>query len=287
MTAEDHRNALTDELKRKGHVRSTPVEAAFRAVPRHLFVPEVNPELAYHDEVIPIETSSGEGASSASQPAIVAEMLEQLGLTPGQKVLEVGAGSGYNAALMAHAVGEEGRVVTVEIEDDLARRAHRGLGEAGFGRAEVVHADGSLGYPEEAPYDRIIVTAGAPDITPAWTEQLRPEGRLVLPLEIWPDLQVCTAFEPVEDHLESVAAQWCGFLSLRGESAGQEEAGHPPEKGAVEERLRQLREESLISGHSSPEGLQIRAYPQGSDPPLAGDESVVEKRWTRLVLDWR
>lgn len=80
-------------------------------------------------------------------------MLEQLQLESGHRVLEVGAGSGYNAALMAHMVGKKGRVVTVEIEEALARRAREHLGAAGFGRVEVVHGDGGLGHPEEAPYD--------------------------------------------------------------------------------------------------------------------------------------
>lgn len=235
---EDRRDILADELIRKGAILTAPVEAAFRSVPRHHFIPEVDPDLAYRDEVVPIEASRGEEEveSSASQPAIVAWVLEQLEIGTGERVLEVGSGTGYNAALMAHLVGEEGQVVTVEIDEALARPARQGLAavlgkvEKGFGDIEVIHADGSLGHPERSPYDRIVVTAAAPDIAPAWREQLAREGRLAMPLELWPGLQVRAAFEPAEDylgreHLVSVAGSWCGFLPLGGELADPENMG--------------------------------------------------------------
>lgn len=284
------KNKLADELKAKGYLHSAQVEAAFRSVGRHLFVPEVGTDRAYHDEVIPIETS-GEGvASSASQPSIVAGMLEELGLAPGQRVLEIGAGSGYNAALMAHIVGEEGRVVTVEIDENLADRARRALEEAGYGGVvEVVCGDGGLGYPEEAPYDRVIVTAGAPDIAPPWWGQLSSEGRMVLPLEIWSGLQVCTAFEEAGGHLESVEAQWCGFVGLAGEFGGGEQGGYgqsPPEEDYLREVVGRLREGSLASGLSFPPGLRIRAYPKEREYVPSPEESVVEKSYTYLVFEW-
>lgn len=224
-------------------------------------------------------------------------MLEQLGLQPGHRVLEVGAGSGYNAALMAHMVGEEGRIVTVEIEEALARRAHEHLAAARFGWVEVVRGDKGLGHPEEAPYERVILTAGAPDIAPAWREQLRSEGRLVLPLELWSGLQVCAAFEPTKDsageHLQSVATRWCGVISLRGGVAAAEpgsedsEIERPAEGTALDEKLRALREVSLASGLSFPEGLRIRVYPRSSNYIPSPQESVTEKQWSTLVLDWR
>lgn len=297
MSVEGSRNILVDGLVRKGVIRSAPVESAFRNVARHLFAPEVEPDVAYRDEVIPIEVPGKEGASSVSQPAIVATMLEQLQLESGHRVLEVGAGSGYNAALMAHMVGKKGRVVTVEIEEALARRAREHLGAAGFGRVEVVHGDGGLGHPEEAPYDRIVLTAGAPDIAPAWREQLGSGGRLVLPLELRPGLQVCVAFEPVKDsagdHLQSVAARWCGFVSLRGGFAAAEpspedpEIERPAEGSALEQKLHALREVSLASGLFFPEGLRIRVYPRRANYTPLSQESVIDKEWSTLVLDWR
>lgn len=291
MSVSDGRNVLADELGRKGYVRTASVERAFRAVPRHLFIPEVDPDRAYRDEVVPIEVPGGTVASSASQPAIVAQMLEQLGIEPGDRVLEVGAATGYNAALMAHLVGEGGHVVTVEIDQSLARRARESLAAAGYARVEVIHADGGLGHPEGAPYDRIIVTTGAPDIAPAWRDQLAPEGRLVLPLELWPGLQVCAAFEPAEGHLASVAAVWCGFLRMSGEFADQDEAEveRPDQRAvsgtALEARLRGLRDVSLASGLPFPEWFRMRAYPRESGCVPDSEELIIEKRWSRLVLD--
>jgi protein-L-isoaspartate(D-aspartate) O-methyltransferase len=207
--------ALIDHLKREGMIRSPHVEAAFRAVPRHLFLPEVPLAQVYSDEAIPTKHLDGRAVSSSSQPAIMAIMLEQLALAPGHRVMEIGAGTGYNAALMAHLVGETGHVVTVDIDDDLASRAREHLLAAGFDRVQVVCRDGGFGYPEEAPYDRIILTVGSGDIAPAWHEQLAPEGRLVLPLSLRGP-QASVAFEPVDGHLASVSVQDCGFMMLRG-----------------------------------------------------------------------
>jgi protein-L-isoaspartate(D-aspartate) O-methyltransferase len=100
--------ALVDRLKCAGYIHTPAVEAAFRAVPRHLFLPAVAPDTVYTDEAIPTKRLDGKAVSSSSQPAIMAIMLEQLDLHPGHRVLEIGAGTGYNAALMAHIVGDSG-----------------------------------------------------------------------------------------------------------------------------------------------------------------------------------
>ena len=175
--------ALVDELKDEGHIQTPNIEAAFRAVLRHLFVPGKLLEEVYSDRAIQVKKDQdGQWLSSSSQPTIMAIMLEQLGLEPGHKVLEIGAGTGYNAALMAHIVGETGQIVTVDIDEDLAKAAREHLAMAGFEQVQVVCADGGYGYLDAAPYDRIILTVGAADITPAWREQMRPGGRIVLPL---------------------------------------------------------------------------------------------------------
>ena len=149
----------------------------------------------------------------------MAIMLEQLALQPGQRVLEIGAGTGYNAALIAHIVGQGGRVVTIDIDDDLTLLARQHLAAAGVDRVDVRCADGGYGYPEGAPYDRIILTASAWDIAPAWFDQLSLGGRLVLPLSLR-QVQQSVAFERQHDHLESVAVADCGFMPLRGAFAG-------------------------------------------------------------------
>lgn len=206
---------LIDQLKKNGHMQDVRVEAAFRAVPRHLFLPGVAISEVYRDQAIATHSINGQVVSSSSQPTIMAVMLEQLHLQPGQRVLEIGSGTGYNAALMAHIVGEKGEVVTIDIDEDIVDAARAHLAAAGFGYVQVICGDGGLGYPDAAPYDRIILTVSAADITPAWRTQLKPNGRLLLPLLVRGP-QVSIAFTPVKNHLESLSVRACGFVGLRG-----------------------------------------------------------------------
>ncbi len=211
--------ALVDELKSKGFIRYVSTEDAFRAVFRHQFLPQRSLEEVYSNRAISAkQDAAGQWISSSSEPGIMAIMLEQLDLQPGQSVLEIGAGTGYNAALMAHIVGETGRVVTIEFDADLAEAATVHLATAGFERVQVVCGDGGYGYAAAAPFDRMILTVGAPDITPAWWDQLKPGGRLVLPLE-FNGLMKSVAFERAGDPLTSLSMQDCAFMPLRGEFA--------------------------------------------------------------------
>ncbi len=116
---------------------------------------------------------------------------------------------------MAQIVGATGQVITIDIDEDIVEGAREHLAAAGYDRVRVIYGDGGLGYADAAPYDRIILTVGANDILPAWREQLKPEGRLLLPLGLR-DLQVSVAFEQAEDHLASVSVTVCGFMRLRG-----------------------------------------------------------------------
>src|SRR5881409_4429624 len=126
--------ALIDALVRRNAIKDSRVEAAFRAIPRHLFLPDVPLAEVYRNEAIPTKTIDGEAVSSSSQPEIMATMLEQLALEPGLRVLEIGAGTGYNAALMAHVVGEKGAVVTMDFDADLVDDARAHLAAAGLDR---------------------------------------------------------------------------------------------------------------------------------------------------------
>lgn len=254
-------HALVDQLKQAGVLHSAPVEAAFRAVPRHLFLPDVPLDQAYADQAIPIKYERDVSISASSQPAIMAVMLEQLALTPGQRVLEIGAGTGYNAALMAHLVGATGQVTTLDVDEDLVVQARTNLTAAHVERVTVVHGDGALGYASSAPYDRIILTVGAWDILPAWREQLAPEGRLVLPLTLLPGLQLSVAFEPHDDYLQSISARPCGFMPLRGPFA------HP---------------RPLEWEHA-----QIHVAPRTT--PSSPSEYHIEtvKAWTRSTITWQ
>src|SRR5262245_32118183 len=211
--------ALIDALVSRRAIKDLRVEAAFRAIPRHLFLPDVPLAEAYRNEAIPTKLADGEAISTSSQPEMMAIMLEQLALEPGLSVLEIGAGTGYNAALMAHIVGETGAVVTMDVDADLVNGARAHLAAAGLERVSVVLGDGGLGYPDGAPYDRIILTVGAWDIAPAWAEQLRPEGRLLLPLTVGGS-QKSVAFVRTAEHLMSTSVTDCAFMRLRGAFAG-------------------------------------------------------------------
>jgi protein-L-isoaspartate(D-aspartate) O-methyltransferase len=216
------RDRLVGALVEAGRIRSERVAAAMRAVPRHRFLPGVDPALAYADQAVPTRWSAdGRPTSSASQPAVVAAMLEQLDVRPGHRVLEIGSGTGWNAALLAHLAGPGGAVTTIDIDPEVAAQARANLGTTPTDAApvEVVCADGAAGRPEAAPYDRIILTAAARDLAPAWWDQLGPAGRLVLPLSLRGP-QRSVAFEPAGDHLESVSIVQCGFMPLQGLLAG-------------------------------------------------------------------
>jgi protein-L-isoaspartate(D-aspartate) O-methyltransferase len=216
------RHMLIEQLKERGSLNSPAVEAAFRAVPRHLFLPGLDDlEKVYSDEAIATKFEGDLAISSSSQPAMMAIMLEQLELRPGHQVLEIGAGTGYNAALMAYLVGESGRVTAVDIDDDIVQQARQNLDAAGFSHVQVVQTDGGYGYAAGAPYDRIILTVGAADVLPAWVEQLKPDGRLLLPLSL-NGPQKSVAFERAGDYLESDSIHDCGFMRLRGAFAGPE-----------------------------------------------------------------
>jgi protein-L-isoaspartate(D-aspartate) O-methyltransferase len=216
MDAERLRAELADSLRADQIIESAQVEAAVRAVPRHLFLPGVPLKDAYADKaVVTKKDANGAPSSSASQPAIVVRMLEQLDVRPGHRVLEIGAGTGYNAALL-RTLG--GSVTTVDIDPEVAAEARDRLPE----ETTVVCADGTLGYPPNAPYDRIIVTAGAADLPPAWFDQLATGGRLVVPLRL-AGMTRSIAFDLVGGHLVSRSTEVCGFIPMRTDAPDAEQ----------------------------------------------------------------
>ncbi len=182
---EVERRRLVEALKAMGFIRSPKVERAMLAVPRELFVPSEYRAMAYDDRPLPI----GHG-QTISAPSVVARMTELLDPDVGDRVLEVGTGSGYQAAVLAEIVAPTGapreswgHVWSIERIPELAEWARGNLERAGYSdRVTVVVGDGSLGLPEHAPYDGIMVTAAAPSVPPPLLEQLRVGGRLVAPI---------------------------------------------------------------------------------------------------------
>lgn len=213
------RAALVNHIRGRGTFRTEAVEAAFQTVPRHVFLPGVDLRIAYAPKpVVTKRADDGTAISSASSPNLVAEMLEQLAVLPSDHVLEIGAATGINAALLAELTGRSGHVVTIELDEDLAACARRGLAAAGYHQVEVICGDGALGYASAAPYERVIVTAGAWDISQAWWDQLALGGRLVVPLRLHGSgLTRAIAFDRTEPgQLTSSSALVCGFVPMRG-----------------------------------------------------------------------
>ncbi|WP_344838726.1 methyltransferase, FxLD system [Actinocorallia longicatena] len=214
------RAAMVERLRQRGVLHDPQVEAAMLAVPRHQFLPEVSIERAYSGEsVVTHRDEKGAATSSASESAIIATMLEMLQLRPGQHVLEIGAGTGYNAALLSHLVGPEGRVTTVDIDPDVTAEAARHLRESGYTSVEVVTGDGEVGHAATAPFDRIVATAGAWDVPAAWKEQLAPDGLIVVPLRLR-GLTRAVALRREGEIWRSTGMTECGFMPMRGAGAG-------------------------------------------------------------------
>lgn len=219
---------MVETLERMGAARSPAVVRAFRTVPRHVFVPDASLERAYSADLAIATRTTADGIpiSSSSAPSIMSVMLEPLETAPGMRVLEVGTGTGYNAAILAELVGPAGHVTTVELDPSLAATARARLAALGA-TVDVLTGDGWEGAARTAPYDRVIVTAGVSDLSRAWVEQLRDGGRLVVPLWLGPGLQLPVTFERCGERLDSRNVDWCGFMPLRGEHAGADARSSP------------------------------------------------------------
>jgi len=256
MNADQANQNMVDRLIAEGDLWSPPLIAAFRATPRHRFLDRVfqyqarsgtwhevitrapTPEevrILYADQALitrlgPSDRRRDEvPISSSSQPSLMAQMLEDLRLEPGRKVLEIGAGTGYNAALIAHVVGPE-RLTSIDVDRQVLAEAWDHLRKFPDRRVRLRHADGRAGYADDAPYDRIMVTAATTDIEPAWLEQLAPGGLLSVPLALAPGLAYIVRGTASDGVFDGRLLRGAYFMPLRteGEAGDAETEDAPP-----------------------------------------------------------
>ncbi|MEV6170544.1 methyltransferase domain-containing protein [Streptomyces sp. NPDC051954] len=250
------RAAMVREIELSGAWAGDPVwREAFEAVPRHLFVPyyyvgvmggyerrwgeSPDPRTrehwvrgAYADTPLATRMRDGELVSSSSQPSLMAIMLVELCVEDGDRVLEIGAGTGYNAALMAHRLGDDDLVTTVDLEPEITESARRHLAAAGY-HPTVVTGDGARGVPERAPFDRIIATCTLTSVPRAWLAQCRPGARILTPLATGLIALEVQDAEHAEGRFLHTPAY---FVRLRG--SGRPEA-EPAHLGGVPRRARE------------------------------------------------
>ncbi|MER6085172.1 methyltransferase domain-containing protein [Streptomyces sp. NPDC001833] len=265
------RAGLVREIDAEGVWAGDPVwREAFAAVPRHLFVPYYyvagtrgyerrwgeSPDPAarerwvrgaYEDVPLATRLRDGELLSSSSQPSLMARMLVALEVTDGDRVLEIGAGTGYNAALLAHRLGDDGLVTTVDVDPEITESARRHLAAAGY-RPAVVTGDGARGVPERAPYDRIIATCALPGVPRAWVEQCAEEARILTPVATGL-LALTVRGGGAEGRFLPSAAFFVPLRGVARERAAGDAGGVPP--GALGDELFQFFAE-LIQGVLSP-----------------------------------
>jgi protein-L-isoaspartate(D-aspartate) O-methyltransferase len=248
---EELRRSLLHDIRSRARPTIAPrVEAAFWAAPRHSFVTGFrNVEgrwtdarslsrselgaMAYKDTSIVLWPPTGPAGptpvSTLSQPSFVLEMLTLLDLRPGQRVLEIGTGSGWSAAMAGHLVGSGGEVITVEIVPELAEQAAVSLHKHGATNVTVREADGILGLEGEQPFDRIVYTAASPDLPAALLHRLTDGGHLLFVLRVAADVDCLIRFERVGPILRSTQVRHCRFVSIAGSASEPDPHGtaHP------------------------------------------------------------
>ncbi|HEX5758512.1 MAG TPA: protein-L-isoaspartate(D-aspartate) O-methyltransferase [Thermoanaerobaculia bacterium] len=226
-TATARRRMVKEQIRWRG-IEERRLLAALEEVPRHLFVPETERRLAYADHPLPI----GAG-QTISQPYVVALMTSLLGLDRDARVLEIGTGSGYQAAVLSRLAHE---VYSIEIVPELGERARRTLAELGYDNVQVRIGDGYRGWPDAAPFDAILLTAAPPEVPQPLLDQLKVGGKMVLPLGRWWQELIVLTKTPSGIVREQVAP--VRFVPMTGEAEGRElpvaplapEPAEPPER---------------------------------------------------------
>jgi len=206
---ENRRKQLVNSLKKHGYIRTIEVEKAFLEISREKFIPKSLENHAYIDT--PLEIGNGQ---TISAPHMVAIMCEALDIQKDHNILEIGAGSGYHAAIVSRIIGKKGHVFTVERFPQLAESAKGKLDANDIKNVIVKTGDGSMGWPKYAPYDRVYVTCAAPDVPPPLIKQLKNNGKLLIPL----GRRICDLmlFEKRGDKIFSDNLGGCAFVPLVG-----------------------------------------------------------------------
>ncbi|MEV0640862.1 methyltransferase, FxLD system [Streptomyces sp. NPDC050619] len=290
---EDLRNRLVDEIIAKRPLPA-PIEQAMRTVRRDLHLPGLDPADAYTNRAVTIKDNPGGplALSCASVPSTVAMMLAQLDPQPGDHILEIGAGTGYNAALLAELVGPDGQVTTIDIDPGVALHAREALNRTGYEHVRVMERDGLKGAPEHAPYTRMIATVGLWDVPTTWWQQLADGGRLVLPLR-WRGQTRSVALTRHGDALMSDDMELCGFVPIigqRGERTTELANGavrlhhdqdQPVEPGQLAEvfsaQYTELWSQARVGSEETFDGIWLRA--------TASDDTVCRIEVTKQALE--
>ncbi len=215
---ENNRNEeFVSYLRDTGVLKSDAIEKALLETPRHLFVPDDMRDSAYNDQPLPI----GYG-QTISQPSVVVAMTQILEPKQGQKILEIGTGSGWQAALLSRIVGNKGKIFSIEIVPELAKFARDNIAKLGIKNVEVVWGNGSAGLKENAPFDRIIITAAAPSIPDTLKEQLKIGGRIVAPVGDMHTQKMVIVKRMRKGFEEKAMPNMFVFVPLRGEYGFEE-----------------------------------------------------------------
>jgi protein-L-isoaspartate(D-aspartate) O-methyltransferase len=218
--ADSRNNEMITYLIDAGILKSDNIIEAFKKAPRRLFIPKEHEDIAYRDIPVPIIKNT-----TISQPSTVAFMLEKLQPRTGEKILEIGAGSGYQASLLGYCVGDTGKVIALEIDPDVSNFAIGKIRLTNQKNVEIVSIDGSEGYEKEAPYDKIIVTAGMPSVSPKLKSQLRIGGRLIAPVGTSYEQEMFAIDRVAKDKFMEENLGLFQFVPLRGKAGFNEKGG--------------------------------------------------------------
>jgi len=214
MGFEEQNEELIKSLINQGILKEQSIIQAFRMIKRHYFVPTDYLGSAYDD--IPLPLTDETGGPTISQPLTVATMLEALEPKQGEKILDIGTGSGWQACLIAHSIGKNGKVITIDIDKKMYDFAKKNIGKTGLKNIIQVLGDGSQGYEQEAPYNKVIVSATAPSLPEPLKKQVKVGGRIVIPVGGILEQQVMV-FDKISDkEFKQKSLGWFVFVPLQG-----------------------------------------------------------------------